>query len=497
MTRILIAGFQHETNTFGATNATMADFEQADGWPGLLRGDQVIPGTEGSNLPLAGFVREARRDTDAELIPIVWCSAEPSAHVTDDAFERISSMILDGVRDAGRLDGIYIDLHGAMVTQSYEDGEGELLRRLRDLTGPDLPISISLDLHANLTRAMVGYASSINIFRTYPHLDMGDTGGRTYHALRHLIAGGQIHVAYRQAPFLVPLHAQYTGAAPLDAVYDKVAAYGPAPRRWAELAAGFPAADIHDAGPAIVAYAETQDAADLVADDILAAFVGAEATFDCSLLTAKDAVAQAIAISGHASAPVIIADVQDNAGAGGTSDTTGLLRALVDGGAKGAVLAMLCDPDFAAAAHDAGAGAVIEGALGGKVGPAPDPFSARFRVERLSDGHFDFSGEMYAGGTAETGLSALLHVIDDVSDVRVVISSLRCQCLDQAILTHLGVDPAKHRIVAVKSTVHFRADFEPISSAVLNAEAPGLFPCRLDEIPYANLRKGVRVTPIG
>lgn len=497
MTRILIAGFQHETNTFGATRAAMRDFEMADSWPGLLRGADVISGTDGSTIPLAGFVREARKDTEVELIPVVWCAAEPSAHVTDKAFERISGMILDGVRSAGDIDGIYLDLHGAMVTESHEDGEGEVLRRLRDLVGPDLPIAVSLDLHVNLTRQMVDLASCITIYRTYPHLDMAETGERAFTALRHLIAGGQVFGAYRQMPFLVPLHAQNTWAAPFDALYAQAEAVGPAPHSWAEIAAGFPAADIHDAGPAVLAYAESQAQADALADDLYAAFLAAEPDFDCSLLSEAEAVSRAKAIAAQAGKPVTIADVQDNAGAGGTSDTTGMLRALVEDCARGAVLGMLCDAEMAALAHARGVGSVITGDLGGKAGPAPAPYTGRFKVERLSDGQFAFGGEMYAGMVAETGPSALLRVVDDASDVRVVVSSVRCQNLDQAIFTHIGINPAEQQIVVVKSTVHFRADYEPISAAVLNACAPGLFPCRLEEIPYQHLRADVRVTPAG
>ncbi len=497
MKRVLIAGFQHETNTFGATNATMADFEMADSWPGLLRADQVIPGTRGSSLPLAGFVQAARDQDDIDLIPVVWCSAEPSAHVTDDAFEQISGMILDGLRAAMPLDGVYLDLHGAMVTQSHPDGEGELLRRLRAVTGPDLPIVISLDLHANLTRAMVTHASAITMFRSYPHLDMAETGARAFTALRHLMTGARLHASYRQIPFLVPMHAQYTGAAPFDALYRKTAAFGPAPRQWAELAAGFPAADIHDAGPAVLAYAASQAGADAMADDLCAAFLAAEPDFDCALPTAPEAAAQAIALAAGGAGPVVIADVQDNPGAGSTSDTTGLLRALVDAGARNAVLGMLCDPDIAARAHQRGIGAILTGDLGGKAGQVPVPYTGQFEVERLSDGRFDYSGEMYAGGSAETGPTALLRLVDPRAEIRIVVSSLRCQCLDQAIFTHIGITPADASIIAVKSTVHFRADFAPIAGAVLTAEAPGLCPGRLDQVGYVHLRPGIRKMPMG
>ncbi len=497
MKRILIAGFQHETNTFGATKATMADFEMADSWPGLLRGDQVITGTAGSNLPLAGFVREAEGDPGIALIPVLWCAAEPSAHVTDHAFDTISAMILDGLRQAGQIDGIYLDLHGAMVTESHEDGEGELLRRLRQVAGPEIPVVVSLDLHANLTRAMVDGASAITVYRTYPHLDMAPTGARAFHALRHLMAGRRLVPAFRQIPFLIPLQAQFTGAAPVDALYDRAAAAGDGVSGWAELAAGFPAADIRDAGPSVLAYASNREAADAMADPIVAQVLAAEPAFDCALLSSAEAVARAGSIAATGNGPAIIADVQDNPGAGATSDTTGLLRAMVEGEARGAVLGMLCDPQVAAQAHRAGTGAVLQTGLGGKAGPDPAPFQGRFAVEALSDGRFAFTGEMYAGSVAEAGPTALLRVLDGGADLRVVVSSKRCQCLDQAIFTHIGVDPARQRIVAVKSTVHFRADFEPISAAVLNACAEGLFPCQLGQVPYRSLRPGVRAEPMG
>ena len=190
MTRIAVAGFQHETNTFGATKAGFDQFVEADAWPGLLQGYEVIVGTDGHNLPIAGFVKAARKAPNIDLVPLLWCSAEPSAHVTDEAFDRIAGMILDGLRQAGRLDGLYLDLHGAMVTESHEDGEGALLARIRDQVGADLPIAVSLDFHANVTAAMVEHASALTIFRTYPHIDMDTTGARAFALLQRLIAGG-------------------------------------------------------------------------------------------------------------------------------------------------------------------------------------------------------------------------------------------------------------------------------------------------------------------
>ncbi len=405
-------------------------------------------------------------------------------------------MILDGIEGAGAIDGIYLDLHGAMVTESLEDGEGELLARIRGLVGDGLPIAVSLDLHANVTERMVRHASSLSIFRTYPHLDMAETGGRAFAMLRHHLSGVPVFKAFRQAPFLIPLSAQYTGATPCRDLYGMLPPSVSPDGRAADIAMGFPAADIFDAGPSVVSYATTQDDADRQAEEAMAAIQSAEPAFDNSLVSPAEAVRTAISTS--STRPVIIADVQDNPGAGATSDSTGLLAALVQGGAQGAVLALLNDPQVAERAHRLGVDGTLDASLGGKSGlPGQVPFEGHFRIEALSDGHFPFTGLMYAGNVAALGPTAVLRVLDSDADVRVVVGSKRCQCLDQAIFTHIGIDPAEQRILGLKSTVHFRADFDPIAQCVVNAEAPGANPCRLDRVDYARLRPGVRLGPDG
>ena len=160
MPRIAFGGFQHETNTFSPIKATFADFEAPDAWPGLTRGEALFDAIAGINLPAAGFVQEARglRHT---LLPLLWCQAQPSGHVTRDAFERVSAMMIDELRSAGAVDAIYLDLHGAMVAEHIDDADGELLRRLRAVVGPDLPIVASLDFHANLSPQMAGLATAL------------------------------------------------------------------------------------------------------------------------------------------------------------------------------------------------------------------------------------------------------------------------------------------------------------------------------------------------
>lgn len=472
MPRIAIAGFQHETNSLGTGRAGLAEFEMADSWPRLLAGPEVVEETRGMNLPIAGFAAAARA-AGADLHPVLWCAAEPSGPVTDTAFDTIAARIIDGLRQAGPLDALYLDLHGAMITDSHADGEGALLARIRSRVGPRLPIAVSLDMHANVSARLVALADVICIYRTYPHLDMAETGARAWDRLARMLAGARPAKAFRPAGFVVPLHAQHTGAEPARGLY---AGLTDTSDRHVELALGFTAGATPDVGPSVIAHAPTQAEADRLADAALARLHAARGRFATGLARPDAAVAAAMAE--RSDRPVILADVQDNPGAGASSDTTGLLRALVAAGAQRALLGLMHDPALAAMAHAAGAGAVIAGAMGGRSGLAEDrPYRGRFRVVALSEGKVRYGGAMYGGGIGTLGPSCALRLEDTAADVTVVVTSIRNQCLDLAQFTHFGLDPAAARIVAVKSTAHFRADFEPIAARVIPVAAPGLFPC--------------------
>ncbi len=484
MLRVAIAGFQHETNCFGVTKAGLAEFEMADSWPAMLHGNQVIEETLGMNLPIAGFATAALA-AGFDVVPVLWCAAEPSAEVTDHAFEAICSMILAGIAKAGPLDAVYLDLHGAMVTESLADGEGEILRRVRALVGPDVPLVASLDLHANISSTMVDLADYLGIFRTYPHLDMAETGARCLPVLQRLLAGEVLHKVFRQVPYLIPLHVQFTGAPPFEALYGSLA--GLAKQGvLAEIALGFTAADFLDTGPSCVIYAAKAQDATEVANDLISQFLRLEGELDHSMLSLEDAV---LGAQESCSRPLVLADVQDNPGAGGTSDTTGLLEALLLGASKGVLMGLFHDPTLAAKAHAMGTSSRFHGEIGGKSGlPGQSPVRAEFEVLALSDGSFRYSGEMYGGGIASMGKSAALRLYLEDSKVDLVVTSVRNQCLDLVQFTHLGLDPLDYNTVCVKSTVHFRAAFAPIASRILSVSSPGVFLCDLNKVPYKRLQ---------
>jgi len=494
MARIAVGGWQHETNTFAPVKADFAAFEETGGWPGLSRGQALFDAVDGVHLPITGAMETLRRHGH-ELVPLVWCSATPSAHVTEDAFERISEMFLADLAQALPVDGIYLDLHGAMVCEHFEDGEGEFLKRLRALVGDDLPVAVSLDLHANVTEAMVNNASVLDIFRAYPHVDMGETGARTAGHLHRLLETGERWAsAFRRTDFVIPLNWGCTLVDPAKSLYDRMPGLIAEPVTAVSLACGFHLADIHEMGPAIVAYAQDQKAADEAADALLGQVNAEEAVFAGRIWDADEAVAEAVARAAGANAPVVLADTQDNPGGGGTGDSTGLLRALVEGPATGAVLGVLCDPQSAAAAHAAGIGAQLSLNLGGKSGAeGQHPYSAEYTVLALGDGRFTATGPMWLGSRMRLGPMALL----EVSGVRVLVGSKAEQAADQSMFRHLGVEPAEQSIMALKSSVHFRNDFQDIADSILVVAAPGPVYADPGRLDFRNMRSGVRLVPRG
>jgi microcystin degradation protein MlrC len=494
MTRIAVGGFLHETNTFAPTKAGYDDFVHGGGWPAMAQGPEVLEVMRNINVGLAGFVAEAEAN-GWELVPTISCGASPSAHVTRDAFERIVKVIVDGIAAADPIDAVYLDLHGAMVTEHLDDGEGEILARVRRLIGNDLPMVVSLDLHANVTPEMVAHADALIAYRTYPHVDMADTGRA---AARHLAlllrTRPRLAKAFRQLPFLIPISWQCTTDQPCKSIYQKLAALQSDAVPTLSFAPGFPAADFVHCGPSVFAYGRTQADADTAADAIASLVESHEDDFDGRIYPPDEGVRHAMELARTARKPIVIADTQDNPGAGGDSDTTGMLRALVRNNASRAAIGVICDPAAARAAHLAGTGATVTLALGGNSGiPGDAPYQASFIVEALSDGQFIAPGPYFGGRDMDMGPSACLRI----GDVRAVVSTHKAQLADQSMYRYVGIEPTEQSILVNKSSVHFRADFEPIAEQLLICAAPGAMPADTATLPWTRLRPGLRLRPNG
>jgi len=485
--RVLIAGFQHETNTFAPSKTGYDDFVMGGAFPALARGPDLLAMRD-INIPIGGFIGAM---ADTELVPVLWAGATPAAHVTQDAFERIAQEIVSGASD---VDAIYLDLHGAMVCEHLDDGEGELLDRLRRVVGPRVPIVASLDLHANVTEKMLTRADALVAYRTYPHVDMAKTGDRAAFLLRRILQrGNALTRCSRQIPFLIPINGMCTLVEPASLIYQTMAAAEAQHGLSLSFAMGFPAADFPECGPMLWGYGDSESVTQQV-DAIAGQVIAREAEWAVPLLEPEEAVRKAIALAATASRPVVIADTQDNPGGGGDSDTTGMLRALLSCGAQEAAIGLMVDPAAAQAAHAAGVGAEIRIGLGGHSRVAGDaPLEATYRVEQLSDGRCQYGGPMMHGKWSGVGPSARLSL----GGVQIVVSSHKDQMLDRNLYRMVGVEPEKMKILVNKSSVHFRADFQPMAEAVLVAKAPGPLLADPCDYPWTRLRKGLRLKPLG
>lgn len=502
MTRILIAGYQHETNTFAPSPADWAAFNRGDSFPAFVRGRAMQDQLTGVNIPVGGFIDEARA-RGWQLLPSAWAGAIPSAHVTTDAFERISTAICDDVRAAlahGGLDAVYLDLHGAAVAEDCDDTEGELLARVRALIGPQRPLVASLDLHANVTGRMLAQADALVSYRTYPHVDMAATGALAAQLLQRRWALGQREaLQVHRLPYLIPLNAMCTLVEPARTIYQTLVELDRQHGSVLNFCMGFPAADIEQCGPVVWGYGAVETVAQ-TATDALLRLAAPPAQWRQELHAPGEAVLRALALAEQSVRPVIVADTQDNPGAGGDSNTTGMLHALLQQGAgrrfPGQIaLGLMFDPQCAARACAAGVGAQLDLALGRSVptyaGLSDPPLSGRFRVRAVSDGRCLLKGPMMGGLTVQLGPSACL----EIDGVLVAVTSGKKQMLDRELFRMVGIEPEAMRLIVVKSSVHFRADFEPHASHVLVARASGPMAADPGDLNWKRLSPHTRTRP--
>jgi microcystin degradation protein MlrC len=491
MARIAIAGFQHETNTFSPVPATWADFMASDAWPGLTVGAPLFDAVAGINLPVAGFVDEARA-LRHDLVPLAWCSAQPSGPVAAEAYERIATLLLEGLRATRGIDAVYLDLHGAMVADGLDDADGELLRRVRATVGRDVPVVASLDYHANVSPRMAAEATALVSYRTYPHVDMAECGARAARLLHEALRAGPFVHCLEPLDFLIPLTSQCTLVEPMRGLMDEVAAAERGGIAALGLTPGFPAADVAECGPAVYGCGRNADEVAIAVRRIADSVRRNEAGFSLELYSIDAAMRMASESAVPRGRPVILADTQDNPGAGGHADTTSLLKALVASGLQRVLAGVICDPTAAERAHAAGEGSSVEVSLGARCGtPGESPIEARFKVIALGDGRFTGTGPFYHGARFELGPMALL----ELGRVHVAVASRKQQAADQAMFRHLRAEPADYAVLALKSSVHFRADFGPIASRILVVEAPGPNVADPARLPFTKLRPGLRTSP--
>jgi microcystin degradation protein MlrC len=336
---------------------------------------------------------------------------------------------------------------------------------------------------------MVEHASILIAYRTYPHTDMAASGARSLRALEDG-AVRPMAKAFHQLPFLISLTSQCTLVPPMSTLMDEIERLEGGAVRMINFTPGFPAADVPECGPSVVAYGTDADSVTRIAARVRDLVSEHEAHFKLDVHTIASALHDLERNPPVSGRPIIIADTQDNPGGGGTSDTTSLLKAIIAHRIPSVLAGVICDPLAAARAHEAGTGAQLELDLGGHHGPEGEtPIADRFTVSALGDGRFTARGPFYSGARMDLGPMALLRV----GDMHIAVSSRKQQAADRAMFHHLRVDPKEFAVVVLKSSVHFRADFGPLAGRVIVVAAPGANIADPAALPFKKLRDHMRV----
>ncbi|WP_298145714.1 M81 family metallopeptidase [uncultured Acinetobacter sp.] len=485
---IAIAGFQHETNTFAPSLARYEDFIHGGGFPGLTRGQALLKFSN-QNIPIGGFIHTAQQ-LGYQLHPILWAGASPSAHVEQHTYEKICNEILDGLR-AQPVDAIYLDLHGAMVAEHLDDGEGELLQRIRALVGQDIPIVTSLDFHANVTQLMFKHSTAMLAYRTYPHIDMAETGARCAQVLHDILQGQKLYKHYYKLPFLIALNAQCTDLEPAKSTFAHLKALEQQSGVLLNFTPGFPAADFSECGATLWAYSADIGSLQQVMQQYQTQLLADEAKWHMDFLQPEAAIREAEYLFDIHKKPIIIADTQDNPGAGGDSNTTGMLHALVKAKAQRALVGLICDAKTVQATNQLQLGDHFYAQLGGTTHGDP-ALCGEFVLKARHVGQFNYQGPMMHGVAVDIGQSILVSY----QGIDIAVSSYKAQLLDRVMFKIFNILPEDYRLIVVKSSVHFRADFTDMSGAILVAKAQGPMLADPRDLNWQNINPEIRLAPL-
>lgn len=478
--RLFVAGLAHETNSFSPLPTSLRSFAE-----NVCYRPPAIDGRE-TALAFAGYgdaitIAHDAGDTVIEG-PCFW--TQPSGPISAPLYAELSGAILDQLREAAPVDAVILNLHGAMMVQGMDDAEGDLLRRTREIVGPDIPIGALLDLHGNVSAAMIESGALLVGVKEYPHTDYRERAGELLRMLRG-VAGGEVRLAttLRTIPLL---SLQGTTEEPMRGLVRDLIAAEQTDGIWSiTLMHGFPWSDTADTGAAIliISNEDLGAAPEQLAESLAQRFRDVATGAPVSRLGVAEAVTEATLRSGGNNGPAVIADSSDNPGGGAACDSTYLLRELIDRGCDDAALGMIWDPQIAQIAADAGVGARLPLRIGGKVGPlSGEPIDVVAEVLTIrEDAKQRFFSDI---PNAPLGLTVALRV----GGIDIVVNSIRQQVFSTECFTELGIDVSAKSLVVVKSSQHFRTDFDRIARATIYCNAPGSLNLDLAELPYWKLR---------
>lgn len=465
--RFVIAMMKHETNTFSPVATPLASF----GLDGPLYGQAALEGYRDTNTPFAAFVDIAEAE-GAEIVTPLAGEAWPSGPVDADAYWHMSDTISAAI-EAG-CDALFIDLHGAMVSEATDDGEGTLLARIRAIA-PGLPIALALDLHANMTIAIADNVDIIAGYRTYPHVDMYETGERVGKILVRSLKGEiKPEMIWGNRPMLPHTLCMRTDIEPMGGLIEKARVAEDGEYLAATVFGGFPLADFSDAGLSVVTIADGDKAkAEALCEELLDDAWHRRAEFVYQGNPLAESVAEAKALGGDGL--VVLVDHADNCASGGTQDTMAVVAEVLRQGLDNVAIGAIRDAEAVGQMIDAGVGAEITLLLGGKldmptIGRTGEPLEVTGTVRTISDGNFTIRGPVYTGVQAHMGRTAVL----DTGKVKIVVIEKNFEPWDLGVFQSVGIEPTVMKYIVLKSRLHFRGAFMPITKHVVNCDGVGV-----------------------
>ncbi|MDB4484048.1 M81 family metallopeptidase, partial [bacterium] len=451
--------------------------------------DEAIAARSAANTELAGFL-DVGQTHGWQIEHVLSAAAGPSGKVKRSAFEWLCEPIVAAVR-RGRFDGILLALHGAMVLDFCEDGDGEILRRIRASCGSETPIAITLDLHANVSQQMCSFADIMVSFRTYPHTDMRETGHRAGEILHRTMAGEisprTIHVS---RPMLEETNGGRTDIGPMVARLAAARKHEEQANVFAvSINAGFANTDTADVGPTVLVTGQGDVAPHIAFAETLADDIWARRREVLNDYLSVEAAAAIAAGYDSRNGPLVVADYADNPGAGAYGDSTALLGALLGAGVRNACFGPMVDSEVAQALQAAETGSRISVVLGGKTDASfgGAPLTLEGELLSISDGHYVGDGPILGGLSRTYGPSAVFLV----EGIEILIVSIAKQILDLQQFESFGIEPERKHVIALKSMQHFRAAFEPIAGEVIVCDSGALCTLRYERLPYQNVPRPI------
>ena len=487
--RVIAIAYMHESNTFTIMKTGMSEFRARY----FFVGDEIPKNLTDTGTEIGGFIAAAD-ELGWEPLYTVAASAEPGGPVTEKARLEITDDVISRLKFLAPFDGIFVALHGAMVTETSQDGETQFLHAVREVVGPDIPIAVTLDLHANIFDEMADQVNIIVSYRTYPHIDMNECGVEACKLLDQAMKGViNPKITISRPPMLVGCDdGRTTNDGPmcrlLEYATHEMIASGILN---VAINAGFTDADVYAAGPSVqVTYDAakiTQKDAAVVADNICDEIWGWRDSYELPV-SLKACMAE-LKSRATTDRPIIVADYSDNPGSGAYSDCTAVISAMLESGLKDIAVGGLFDPKAAHELANAGIGARVTLSIGGKTDArvGGGPITVTGVVKSVSDGRYTFEGPMFTGVPSTLGTSVWFQV----GELAILIVSERQQMLDKNIFRVVGIEPAEKSIVVVKSMQHFRGAFAPIAEDIIVTDAGGLSTPDMTKRTYSNIRRPV------